>query len=189
MTYTTLANSNDGKTFFLRDTTGISPLMACLFGGHLSLVPKSSRIIEMDSWLPFYVKCDENRAVRIILEFRKALERVLTGAFQTLSSRKLLTDDALRESFAGGLIEVLNLDHAPPRKIAALSWTRDSVREGDYWHGDSGGVGLSRYSTRDVGSWRERSKERALDRKPSIDRVTHRMFASLYRGSLYMNSK
>ncbi|KAI9833160.1 MAG: hypothetical protein M1819_003782 [Sarea resinae] len=80
--YSTMARSNDGRQTFLRDTSTSTPLMATLFGGRLR--NPSRNILEMDGWLPFYVRGDDTRAVKTIVEFRKALDRLLTGAFRDL---------------------------------------------------------------------------------------------------------
>ncbi|KAL9114186.1 MAG: hypothetical protein Q9187_007521, partial [Circinaria calcarea] len=109
--YSTMARSNDGTTIFLRDTSESTPLMATLFGGRLQTSPSNPmRILEMDRWLPFYVKSEDRRAVKTIVEFRKALERLLTGAFRDLSSKRFLAEDPVREMFAEGLVEVLRRD-------------------------------------------------------------------------------
>ena len=110
LAYNTLAKSNDGKTLFLRDTSEATPLMATLFGGRLQNNSSTSRVLEMDGWLPFYVKSDDRRAAKTIVEFRKALERLLTGAFRDLENKQFLAEDAVREAFAEGLVEVLSRD-------------------------------------------------------------------------------
>ena len=124
--YSTMARSNDGNTMFLRDTTESTPLMASLFGGKLAPSPNRANVLEMDSWLPFYIKSFDRRALKTVLEFRKALERLLAGAFRDLKVRKessrkrdhkgeeerrgFLADEKVREMFAEGLVEVLEKD-------------------------------------------------------------------------------
>ena len=110
LAYSTLAKSNDSKTLFLRDTSEITPLMATLFGGRLQNNSGNPRVLEMDGWLPFYVKSEDRRAPKTILEFRKALERLLTGAFRDLGNKRFLAENAVREAFADGLVEVLSRD-------------------------------------------------------------------------------
>ena len=105
--YTTMARSSDGSQIFLRDTSEATPLMATLFGGHLS---NTSNVIEMDHWLPIYVRSGDRRAVKTIMEFRKGLERLLARSFRQLSDKKLLADDGVTEVFADGLVEVLKRD-------------------------------------------------------------------------------
>jgi ATP-dependent RNA helicase DHX36 len=121
--YSTMARSNDGGTLFLRDTSESTPLMATLFGGKLAQPTTSKNILEMDNWLPFYVQHggSAGRAAKTVLEFRKALERLLAGAFRDLKVRKegraaegarraYLADETVRELFAEGLVEVLEKD-------------------------------------------------------------------------------
>lgn len=69
--YSTMSRG-DANSITLRDTTAATPLLAVLFGGKLKA---QGNIIQMDGWLPFYVK-GQNRAVRVIMEFRKAMDRV-----------------------------------------------------------------------------------------------------------------
>ena len=108
-TYGALAKANDGKSMFIRDTTRITPLMACLFGGYL-FAPFHGRIIEMDDWLPFYVKSNDWSAIKTIMEFRKGLERMQTDAFRDLSSRKSLAEHPVRSVFAQSLLGILESD-------------------------------------------------------------------------------
>ena len=118
--YSSLAKSNDGNSLFLRDTTESTPLMASIFGGRLRRNEERGNIIEVDSWLPFYVVSSDRRTAKTIIEFRKALERLLAVAFKELGvaakGRKLgeqkgfLADEKIRELFASGLVEVLDRD-------------------------------------------------------------------------------
>ncbi|KAI9840307.1 MAG: hypothetical protein M1837_001794, partial [Sclerophora amabilis] len=121
LTYSSMAKASDGKTIFLRETSEAKPLMAALFGGRLK---SRGSVLEMDGWLPFYVK-GESRALKTVVEFRKALDRLLTNTFMDLTRRrgktnKYLADDPAREIFAQGVVEVLDLDvrygEAPPKK-------------------------------------------------------------------------
>lgn len=130
--YSTMARSNDGKTIFLRDTSESTPLMATLFGGRLQpSLSSPTRILEMDRWLPFYVKSDDRRAVKTIVEFRKALERLLTGAFRDLSSKRFLAEDPVREVFAEGLVEVLRRDMGIGEGAVRKGWAREKERKRD----------------------------------------------------------
>lgn len=117
-TYSTMARSNDGNMVFLRHTTECTPLMAVLFGGKIVQLPRNNRVIEMDDWLPFYVKSMDRSAANIIIQFRKALDRVLAGAFRDLSPWKnsntgekvYLADEQTIKIFADGLGELLGGD-------------------------------------------------------------------------------
>lgn len=114
-TYSTMNKGNDGNSILLRDTTASTPLMATLFGGRLKA---QGNVVEMDGWLPMYVKAS-GRVVGTVLEFRKTLDRLLTAAFQDLSNLRAnrkrgvenyLADDETRETFASGLVKVLDKD-------------------------------------------------------------------------------
>ena len=110
LAYSTLAKSNDGRSLYLRDTSEITPLMVTLFGGRLQNNRHNPQVLELDGWLPFYVKSQDRRAPKTIVEFRKAMERVMTGAFRDLENKRFLAEDPVREVFADGLVEVLNRD-------------------------------------------------------------------------------
>ena len=122
--YSSMARSNDGRSIFLRETTEATPLMASLFGGRLKQHEERSNIVELDGWLPFYVTSPDRRSAKILVEFRKGLERLLAVAFSelgNLSSRKetlgepsqqetFLAEEEPRNLFAQGLVEVLDRD-------------------------------------------------------------------------------
>lgn len=147
--YSTMAKSNDGKSIFLRGTSASTPLMAVLFGGRLRV---EGRVLEMDGWLPFYLKLKSNE-IKVLVEFRKALDRMLTGAFgdlaasranrvsdprprrsnefesgnEDLTSPTYLADDQIREIFSEGLVDVLKRDvFLEPRQQQQM----DSYRPG-----------------------------------------------------------
>lgn len=120
----TLARSNDGNTLFSRGSTHVTPLMAALFGGQLRM--NANARLEMDDWLPFFVKTyDRQFATKLILEFRKALDRVLNSAFSSLSDLNAgdatsFADDPIRDKFASRVVEVLG--HASGRQLQS-PWT------------------------------------------------------------------
>ena len=131
LAYGALAKSNDGGSTFLRNTTVITPLMAALFGGHLHTTDDWSPLISMDTWLPFFLKGPDRRRTMTLVDFRKGLERMQTDAFRELSSRKLLTDNAVREVFAQGIVEILNFGQitaTQTRSIPKWSTMVDSWR-------------------------------------------------------------
>lgn len=127
--YSTMARSNDGNSIFLRDTTECTPLMATLFGGKMSY---QGPIIEMDDWLRFFVKSMDRQAAKTITEFRKLLERLLSGAFRELwvkkvtdqGERQFIADDKVRRIFAEGLVDVLNRDVRVNDSVASRGWRR-----------------------------------------------------------------
>ncbi|KAA8909103.1 P-loop containing nucleoside triphosphate hydrolase protein [Sphaerosporella brunnea] len=110
MTYSSKAKSNDGSSILLRQNTESSALASLLFGGKLRW---SGNTIEIDGWLPFRTR---DQQAKITIEFKKCLDRLLAHAFRSLSQRgsnngqTYLADDPARETFAQGLVEVLNYD-------------------------------------------------------------------------------
>ena len=119
--YTSLSKSNDGNSMFIRDTSEITPLLSCLFGGRLSQNQQRPNVLEMDDWLPFYIVSQDKRTTKTVLEFRKGLERLLmltfrdletvaktrrTGRDATEQEESFLADDEVRRYFAAGLVEV-----------------------------------------------------------------------------------
>jgi len=161
---------SDQNTIYLRDTSESSPLMACLFGGRLRAFRD---IIEMDSWLPFQVRTaryrDDWRALKTLMEFRKAMDRMLSGAFQDLTKmrprepasaadgmgmamegqRQYLADVGARKIFADGLVEVLKKDVKSEKEAAGVrvragegrETSRPSARRDDGLRRRSGGWG------------------------------------------------
>ncbi|KAL8720742.1 MAG: hypothetical protein Q9225_002442 [Loekoesia sp. 1 TL-2023] len=125
--YSAMARSNDGNSVYLRDTTQCTPFMVALFGGKLSR-PGNENILEMDNWLPFYVKSNARhtsytQVARMVWAFREALDRLLARAFMDLKGSPggaaaegfrergtYLADDRLRGAFAEALVEILDRD-------------------------------------------------------------------------------
>lgn len=142
--YGTMARSNDGNSVFLRDTTKATPLMASLFGGRLTQHEERGNILELDSWLPFYVTSPDRRTPRIVLEFRKGLERLLALAFnelghlssgrqnfgeETQEQRRFLADDRTRRLFGRGLVEVLEMDAKNGETATVKGWGKEIAKE------------------------------------------------------------
>ena len=124
-TYSAMARSQDGHTLSLRDTSLSTPLMACLFGGRLR--HDGGNVLEMDGWLPFYVKSTQRLAAKTVIEFRKAMERLFSGVFKDLAVKRkvehgmetrFLADEKVREIFAEGLVEVLMRDIPTDERVA-----------------------------------------------------------------------
>ncbi|KAK4620855.1 ATP-dependent DNA/RNA helicase DHX36 [Fulvia fulva] len=107
--YTTLAKSASGDALFMRDTSRVTPFMVLLFGGRLET--DDWRKLVMDDWLRFDIHASrKDYAIRLILEYRKALDRMLNGAFKSLSelgNGKSMADDAVVEHFARGVARLL----------------------------------------------------------------------------------
>jgi len=116
LTYTSLVKGADNKSLFLRDCTLITPLAATLFAKHLRL--QGSRFL-VDGWLPIKVKGtngDESISAKLVLEYKKGLDRMMSYAFRSLARRKndasqpYLADDPIVDTFAQNLVELLRLD-------------------------------------------------------------------------------
>ena len=111
-TYSTMGRSNDGNSLFLRESTQVTPLMSVLFGGKLHM--SGFNRLEMDDWMPFWIQSqDRHFATKLMLEFRKALDRVLKTAFRSLatldaSRDSTFVDDPMRDRFARSLVQVLD---------------------------------------------------------------------------------
>ena len=134
-TYSTMARSSDGQTIFLRETTETTPLMATLFGGKLKQHEERGNILELDGWLPFYVLASDRRTAKILIEFRKGLERLLASAFRDLGNlsagrrssgekglKAFLAEEEARRLFANGLVEVLDRDSQVAERAARKGW-------------------------------------------------------------------
>ncbi|KAK3679172.1 hypothetical protein LTR78_000733 [Recurvomyces mirabilis] len=118
-TYSSLNQNNDGNSLFMRETSMTTPLMAALFGGPLQM--SQTNKLEMDGWLPLFVQAGDRRfATKLILEYRKALDRVLNSAYRSLANLNRehgveFVDDPVRERFAQSVVEVL--DQASGRTV------------------------------------------------------------------------
>ena len=131
LTYSSLASSNDCNSLWLRDSSLISPLMAVLFGGDLRISGNGK--LEMDEWLPFFVKSHDSQfASKLILEFRKALDRVLHTAFSSLADLDAngtdgFANDPVVERFAERVVEVLSFGTFGQRMQSA--WATSAAPE------------------------------------------------------------
>ena len=143
VSYSTLALANDGNTTYMRDSTQISPLMTCLFGGRLDISPTSQRIIKVDDWLPFYLQSTSRLGPNTIIAFRKGLETMHSEAFAALYKRTLLEENMVRSLLVKGLVEIMDIDiNGAPR-------------------GESGW-------DRVVGKWNDEERQRSNGQKPRI---------------------
>ncbi|TKA70431.1 hypothetical protein B0A55_07894 [Friedmanniomyces simplex] len=124
--YSTMGRSNDGSSLFMRESTLVSPLKAVLFGGKLHM-SRYNRL-DMDEWMPLFVQAhDRQYATKLILEFRKALNRVLNYAFRSLADAdarrdSAFVDDPLREQFAQKVVEVLDQASGRANSNAFARW-------------------------------------------------------------------
>lgn len=93
----------------LREVTAITPLQAMLFGGELH-APSGYGRVEIDQWLPLYVRADDPRAARVIITYRQTLDRMLETAFKRLASVDKYLDDPEMNVFVRQVIDLLKVD-------------------------------------------------------------------------------
>lgn len=80
--FSSLQKLSLGQKLFLTDVGQITPLVAMLFGGRLT---GKGDIVTMDSWLPFDIQAPKGsidvpyKPAKMVIEFRKALDRVSTN--------------------------------------------------------------------------------------------------------------
>ncbi|OGM40656.1 ATP-dependent RNA helicase [Aspergillus bombycis] len=112
---------SSGDTYFLKQTSHVTPLAACLLGGRLQ---GSGRRICMDSWLDFLVQANEetggDRAARLLIELRKTLQMAFDAAFHSLGclenhqptkdSKSTRPHDLLFDMISETLIDILDRD-------------------------------------------------------------------------------
>ncbi|GAB1209550.1 hypothetical protein APSETT445_008331 [Aspergillus pseudonomiae] len=127
---------SSGDTYFLKQTSHVTPLAACLLGGRLQ---GSGRRICMDSWLDFLVQANEgtggDRAARLLIELRKTLQMAFDAAFHSLGclenhqptndSKSTRPHDLLFDMISETLIDILDRDIDPvysKRVNTATQW-------------------------------------------------------------------
>ena len=157
--YSEMAKSNDGNSMFLRHTTQITPLMASLFGGHLHSTDPRTPLVEMDNWLPFFLKGQDRHLAATLIDFRKGLERMQAHAFKQLSSKKLLTDNPVREIFAQGIVEILNFDVRPTVNSKPVNKWADVVSDWKKGVAEDKGAGFADYPLDDP--WKQQHQQYA----------------------------
>ena len=114
LAYSELNYSANGGTIFVRNTSVISPLTAFLFGGRLRSRTGDHKVLEMDDWLPFNIKVgNPPEAVKVLVEFRKALDRHLTASLMRLKRSNryrrqptYLAEGEVTRAFSNGIVEV-----------------------------------------------------------------------------------
>lgn len=111
--YSLLTSSNDGRAFFMRDITVVNPFIAMLFGGTLRMTEQNTLVI--DEWIPVTIQAEDKKfAAKLLLEFRKALDRMLNSAFRSLANlggherTKCLADDPVKDIIVARIVEALN---------------------------------------------------------------------------------
>ncbi|RVD87583.1 uncharacterized protein DFL_001808 [Arthrobotrys flagrans] len=107
VSFGTKARSSDGKSTYMRDVTQNTVLNTMLFGGKPT---QQKNMLLFDGWIP--VSISDERVLKVVLQFRLVLDKVLNYVFQNVSVRKSNTeaaqaDEKLRDVVAGGVLEVL----------------------------------------------------------------------------------
>lgn len=118
--FTTLARLPNSDTYFMRDSSLVTPLAAMLFGGHLN---KESTRLVMDNWLPFVPDTPFKSAhTDTIMRFRSAKDRMLNGVFKLFADPQR-TGAAVNamDIITEGLVKALEADSvAREREKAGL---------------------------------------------------------------------
>ncbi|OJJ33147.1 hypothetical protein ASPWEDRAFT_610383 [Aspergillus wentii DTO 134E9] len=113
--------------FLMHDTSHVTPLAASLFGGRLQAIDGR---IYVDSWLDFEIKVsggpmEIQHAAKVVIEFRKALDKALMAAFETLATSERgfhagqpmyfpnMTRDVIFNTLSNTIIDVLDRDFDP----------------------------------------------------------------------------
>ncbi|KAE8414298.1 P-loop containing nucleoside triphosphate hydrolase protein [Aspergillus pseudocaelatus] len=127
---------SSGETYFLKQTSHVTPLAACLLGGRLQ---GSGRRICMDSWLDFLVQANEgtgdDRAARLLIGLRKTIQMAFDAAFHSLGClenyqptedpKSTRSHDILFNMISETLIDILDRDNDPvysKRVNTATQW-------------------------------------------------------------------
>ncbi|KAF2725092.1 hypothetical protein K431DRAFT_240048, partial [Polychaeton citri CBS 116435] len=111
-TYQSLKKSIDGSRIYGVNATEVEPLLAILFGGTIEM-QDLDRLLK-DTWIPFKVEGDRAEyATKLMLEYRKVLDKVVTSAFRSLARKegpggtRYLADDPARDAFTNNVAELL----------------------------------------------------------------------------------
>ncbi|KAJ6084411.1 hypothetical protein N7486_011211 [Penicillium sp. IBT 16267x] len=84
------ASQKPGEPPMLRESSLVSPLAVCLFGGRMVW---KDRMLRMDSWLPLGINMKDptytsDEVARSIIELHKAIDKCLTSAYASLRYEK-----------------------------------------------------------------------------------------------------
>ena len=101
---------NDQNNITLRDTSLVSPLIATLFGGPLTL--KGTNLITVADRLNFFVKSAGGayKGAKVVQQFRNGLDILLSNAFKDLAEQTMLADNINRDRFASAIAHVIDQD-------------------------------------------------------------------------------
>ncbi|KAK6353217.1 ATP-dependent RNA helicase A [Orbilia brochopaga] len=120
------AKSIDGKSTYMRDVTQNTILNAMLFGGKPT---QSGNTLLFDGWIP--VSINDERVLKVVLQFRLILDKVLGFVFKNLSTRKTnsesaFADEQLRNLVSDGVLGVLE-KYAPAPPVNQQEIKKPSV--------------------------------------------------------------
>lgn len=143
MSFSSLIKASDGSSTYLKDTTPVSTLSAVLFGGRLA---HKGREVMLDNWLKIFGHATAYGAMDKVVTFRHVMDLLLGTAFADLAhlkqnkieteydgSHQVKTGDRtkryrnyneVREVFAKGLVEVLDLDAVDTAAVASAPTER-----------------------------------------------------------------
>ncbi|KAF3926985.1 hypothetical protein ABW20_dc0109359 [Dactylellina cionopaga] len=129
VSFGTKAKSSDGRSIYMRDVTQNTILNAMLFGGKPS---QNGNTLLFDGWIP--VSINDERVLRVVLQFRLVLDKVLGYVFQNLSTRKsnseaAVADDQLRTAVSEGVLEINTPKHIPLIPYHQMEVVRPSLEE------------------------------------------------------------
>ncbi|QDS76929.1 hypothetical protein FKW77_004553 [Venturia effusa] len=149
VSFSSLVKSSDGNTTMLKDTTPVSTLSAILFGGRLV---HKGREVTLDNWLTIFAHGGPYNSMDKVVTFRHVMDLLLGTAFADLAHLKQKKSepehsglhqgetrdrlrnyhkyDKVRNVFADGLVEVLELD-ADDAAAAASASTERSFTSAD----------------------------------------------------------
>jgi hypothetical protein len=109
--FSELVKTTDGKGYFCRTASTVSPIMAILFGRTVTAGVENCLLV--DGWMQF--RMGSNEQVKLILDFHKAMDNVLAGAYAQLQDKnsnqtKYLANDPIVKKTAGRLSQLLDMD-------------------------------------------------------------------------------
>jgi ATP-dependent RNA helicase DHX36 len=113
LVYSTVSLTGDDNTYFMRETTEVTPLMLALFGGALlHSADAHTDVLTIDDWIPLHVSkgTAAHPAVRQVLDLRQALRALEQEAFGRLGKRAFLEGSATMDIFSSALVRLLETD-------------------------------------------------------------------------------
>jgi ATP-dependent RNA helicase DHX36 len=119
LTYTALSRGDSAyETFFMRDTTEVTPLMVALFGGNVSksaISDKYKDVLNVNNFLDLAVEKGSMfyTSGNTILDFANGLRRMERNAFRNLAKKKFFASGGgrrVKDVFSEALAKLFNSD-------------------------------------------------------------------------------